>query len=133
VDWQQYTVHRWQIIVHGLQIGEIRSLVYKPGLAALETSSRVAKFCGITGSSQIKFCSWITLPLKLMYTEFRGSLQHQLGSLVFLFLSLPFSMLKRNHQLKYGSCSMYLAVADLQIGRGIITEAYQTLIHESLS
>jgi hypothetical protein len=108
-------------------------LVYKPGLVALETSSKVAKFCGITGSPQIKFCSWITLPLKLVSTEFRGSLQQQFGSLVFLCLSLPFSILERNHQLKYGSCSMHSASADLQIGHGIITEAYQALIHKSLS
>lgn len=108
-------------------------MVCKPGLVALETSSRVLKFCGIAGSSQIKFCSWITLPLKLKSTEFRGSLQQQFGSLVFLFLSLPFSILERNHQLKYGSCSMHSASADLQIGHGIITEAYQALIYESFS
>jgi hypothetical protein len=67
-----------------------------------------------------------------MSTEFRGSLQQQFGSLVFLFLSLPpFSILERKHKLKYGSCSMHSAVADLQIGHGIITEAYQALIHES--
>lgn len=96
---QQYTVHRWENIVYGLQIGEIRSLVYRPGLVALETSSRVAKYCGITGSSQIAFCLLITLPFKLMSTEFRRSLQQQFRSLAFLFLSLPFSMLERNHQL----------------------------------
>jgi len=133
VDWHQYTVHRWQNIVYGLQIGEIKNLVYRPSLVALETSSRVAKFCGITGSLQITFCLLITLPFKLMSTEFRRSLQQQFGSLAFLFLSLPFSILERNHQLKYGSCSMHSAVADLQIGHGIITEAYQAVMHESLS
>ena len=109
------------------------ALVYKPGLVALETISKVAKFCDITGSSQIKFCLWITLPLKMKSTEFRGSLQQQFGSLVFLFLSLSFSILEKNHQLKYGSCYMHSAVADLQIDHGIITKAYQALIHESLS
>jgi hypothetical protein len=39
----------------------------------------------------------------------------------------PFSILERKHQLKYGSCSLHSAVADLQIGHGIITEAYQAL------
>lgn len=62
MDWQQYTVHRWQNNVYGLQFGEILSLVYMPGLVALETSSRVAKYCGITGSSQITFSLLITLP-----------------------------------------------------------------------
>jgi len=110
-------------------MGEIRSLPQN-----FSTLLWVEKFCGITGSSQMKFCSWITLPLKLMSAEFRGRLQQQFGSLVFLFLSLlPFSILERKHQLKYGSCSMHSAVADLQIGHGIITEAYQAVIHESLS
>lgn len=104
VDWQQYTVHRWQNIVYGLQISEIKNLVYRPGLVALETSSRVAKYCVITGSSQITFRLLITLPFKLMSTQFRRSLQQQFGSLAFLFLSLSFSILERNHQLKYGSC-----------------------------
>lgn len=107
-------------------------MVYKPGLVALETCSRVAKFCDSWFVTNYVF-SLITLPLKVMSTEFRGSLQQQFGLRVFLFLSLPFSVLERNHQLKYGSCSMHSAVADLQIGHGIITEAYQALIHESLS
>jgi len=116
VDWQQYTVHRWQNIVYGLQIGEIRILVYRPVLVALETSSRVAKFCGITGSSQITFCLLITLPFKLMSTEFRRSLQQQFGSLAFLFFSLSFPILERNLQLKYGSyfpCTQQLQTCKL--------------------
>jgi len=93
----------WQNIVYGVQMGAIRSLPQN-----FSTLLWVEKCCGITGSSQMKFCSWITLPLKLMSAEFRGRLQQQFGSLVFLFLSLlPFSILERKHQLKYGSCSMH--------------------------